>query len=304
MTQMLLYWDQVSSIVPYDYIMAPESLGPYMQSLVQEELVCQIMPADNISQIPHFDERFLGYLDSLELGLDRRRKNFASHNVLPIHIEKMSNIGETLVSLRLAQLKQRPWYDVESETADEFMFYLASKLSQLDSIDSSPVTDKSTRLYGLARAGVPQDRMAQQIDSLRIEVLDRVLPVSSSLIQPSELRAFKERHDVELGDFRRRVELELISVADIGDAALRQRRLEVFFDEAKVRISEIQAAMRGAGWQTARRGLSVITAIPGISPILGLAGAILEAATHRNQPQISRDFVYAAHASAELAGTV
>lgn len=304
LTQMLLYWDQVSSIVPYDYVDNPESLRPYMLSLVQEELVYQIIPRAYIYEIPRFSDRFLSYLNGLGPELDRRRKHFVHHVVSQIHIEKMGDIGEALVGLRVAQVKQYPWYDVESETADDFMSYMATTLGQLDSIDSSPVTDKGTYLYRLARAGVPQDHITQQLDSLRIQVLDQVLPVPERLVQPAAIRAFKEHHGVELRDFRRRVERELVVSANIADPALRQRNLELFFNEARGNIQEIQEAMRGAGWETARRGLAVIAAIPGVSPLLGLASAILGEDTRRNQPQISCDFAYAAHAGLKLAKAV
>lgn len=52
LTQMLLYWDEVSSIVPSDYIGHPESLGTHMLGLVQEELVRQVVPGMIISEIP------------------------------------------------------------------------------------------------------------------------------------------------------------------------------------------------------------------------------------------------------------
>jgi hypothetical protein len=34
-TQVLLYWDEVGSIVPYEYVYSPEKLGPHMRELVQ-----------------------------------------------------------------------------------------------------------------------------------------------------------------------------------------------------------------------------------------------------------------------------
>ena len=302
LTQMLLYWDQVSSIVPYDYVHNPESLGPYMLTLVREQLVHQVIPGAHIGEIPQFHERFIGFLDGLGPALDRRREEFARRNVCRIHIEKMGTIGDALVKLRVAQPEQYPWYNVENQTADDFMSYLATTLGQLDSVDSSPLTDSDAHLTRLALAGVPQHHMAQQLDSLRIQVLNEVLPVPTCVVPAAKLRAFKEKRAAELGDFRRRVERELVAAANIADPALRQRHLDVFFDEAKERILEIQESMDSAGWETARSGLSVIVAIPGVSPTLGLVGAVLEAVTGRTQQRISPDFAYAAHAGIEVTG--
>lgn len=300
LTQMLLYWDQVSSIVPYDYVHNPESLGPYMLTLVQEQLVHQVIPGAHIGDIPMFHDRFVGFLDGLGPALDRRREDFARRSVCRIHIEKMGGVGDALVKLRIAQPENYPWYDVESQTADDFMSYLATTLGQLDSVDSSPVTDSGAYLKRLALAGVPDNHMTQQLDSLRIQVLNEVLPVPHNPVPATALRAFKEKHAADLGRFRRRVERELVAAANVADPGLRQRHLDIFFEEARESIQEIQDDMRSAGWETARNGLSVLVAIPGISPMLGLVGAIFEAVTGNNQQHVSRDFAYAAHAAVEV----
>ena len=78
---------------------------------------------------------------------------------------------------RLAALDRYPWYDVECDTANDFMSYLAASLGQVNSIDSSPVTDNGGYLRRLALAGVSQDAVARQLDALRIQVLDHILPV-------------------------------------------------------------------------------------------------------------------------------
>lgn len=304
LTHMLLYWDRVSSIVPYDFIANPELLGPYMLNLVREELVVQISPGAYIHHIPRFFDAFRCYLEGLGQEIDDRRRRFELGSTLRIHIEKLGDIGEALVAQRLAALKRYPWYDVERETADDFMSYLATSLGQVDSIDSSPVTDKNRYLIRFARTGVPDAAMATQLDSLRIHVLDRVLPVPEQPLEASAIRAFKERYGHELADFRRHVERELVDTAAIADPALRERRVEIFFDEARDRIEEIQEAMQGAGWRPAKVGLSVIAAIPGVSPLFGLAAALWDAVTGGNRRDVSRDFAYAAHARAELAGAV
>lgn len=139
LTQMLLYWDQVSSIVPYDFMHNPEALGPYMQSLLREELVFQILPGAYIYEIPRFFEAFNGYVDDLGPEMDSPRGSFGRGNTFRIHIEKLGDIGEMLIRHRLATLERYPWYLVERDTADDFMSYLASSLGQIQQIDSSPV---------------------------------------------------------------------------------------------------------------------------------------------------------------------
>lgn len=299
LTQMLLYWDQVSSIIPYEFMMHPEELGPYMQSLLREELVFQVMPGIYIFDMPNFFEKFNGYIEGLGPQMDARRENLQRGNASRIHIEKLGDLGDMLVRHRLASPQQYPWYDVERETADDFMSYLAASLGQLPAVDSSPVTDDNAYLGRFARAGVAQNALSHQLESLRIQVLDHVLPVPKRAVEPSKIRTFKDRHRDKLGDFRRRVERELIDALNVSDPELRQRRLDLFFDEAEVRIQEIQEDMRGAGWETAKAGVSVIGAVPGVSPIVGLVGALWNAGTGEPR-QIPQDFAYAAHARSEL----
>jgi len=298
---MLLYWDQVSSIVPYEFIQKPEALGTYMRTLVAEGLVFQVMPGAHIHEIPRFFDAFKEYVGNLGPELNRRRRRFARGSTFRVHIEKLGKIGDFLAHERLAVSRRKPWYQIEQETADDFMSYLAASLGQVQSVDSAPVTDRRGYLPRFARAGVPKENVTLQLDSLRIQVLEKVLPVPAHTVQPASIRAFKERHHKELGDFRRRVERELIDASTISDALLRERRLEIFLEEAEVKIRELQEEMRGAGWKTARTGLSVITAIPGMSPLLGLAGAIWDAVAGGGRRQLSLDFAYAAHARSELA---
>jgi len=79
---MLLYWDQVSSIVPYEFTQRPESLGPYMRSLVEQELVFQVIPGAHIYDIPNFEGAFQVYLHALGPEAARRRAQFASGRIV------------------------------------------------------------------------------------------------------------------------------------------------------------------------------------------------------------------------------
>jgi hypothetical protein len=298
---MLLYWDKVSSIVPYDYIQKPEALGRYMQSLVEHELVFQVIPEMYIHEIPKFRQAFEAYLIDLGPELDRRRAQFENGSVFEVHIEKMGQIGDHLVDQRLARPGAEPWYEVEVDTANDFMSYLAAALGQVATVDSSPVTDGAEYLNRFMHAGVAQDQVIQQLQVLRIQILERVLPVPSHTIEPAKIRDFKDRHAQLLGDFRRRVERELIAVAALPNEALKQQQLDIFFEECAVRIEEIEAAMDNAKWKTIRGGFSVLAALAGgVTPLFGLAAALWNALSEGRSEVVARDFAYAAYARTEL----
>lgn len=52
-TRILLYWDKVGSIVPYDYIEKPELHDEYTRSLIQANLVTQVIPGMYRDEIPN-----------------------------------------------------------------------------------------------------------------------------------------------------------------------------------------------------------------------------------------------------------
>jgi hypothetical protein len=283
-----------------EFIERPELLGPYMQRLVQEELVLQVIPGMHIHKIPNFEGAFHDYIHALGQDLAQRRAQFSSGCSSKIHIEKMGGIGQMLVDQELARPAVHPWYAVETQTANDFMSYLAASLGQVESVDSSPLTDKTAYLERFVRTGVAEDKLDQQLQSLRIQVLDKVLPVPTRLIDPAKIRAFKDRHAPLLGDFRRRVEREIVMAAAMTDSCLRQRQLDLFLDEAADRIEEIQAAMRDARWRPMRGGLSVLAAVPGVPKIFGLANALSNAFLGKQHHVPSQDFAYAAYARVKL----
>src|SRR5215470_15975495 len=124
LTQVLLYWDRLSSIVPYDFVSKPEDLGGFMQSLVQEELVFQVFPGAYIYEIGNFFETFNEYIDNLDdHEIKTRRRQFADGELFEIHIEKMDEIASFLKRKQLASHHNGPWYNVEHETAKDFMSY-------------------------------------------------------------------------------------------------------------------------------------------------------------------------------------
>jgi hypothetical protein len=314
LTQTLLYWDQVSSIVPTEFTQHPDLLGPYMQKLVQEELVVQVIPGVHVYEIPNFEAAFHKYINDLGPGLAHRRADFSCDSVSMIHIEKMGQIGRGLVELGLAREAERPWYAVEEQTANDFMLYLAAALGQLASVDSSPITDDPTGLEHFANAGVAESnagvaeyRTDQQLRPLRVQVLDRILPVPDHPMDPRTIRTFRDRHREMLVGFRHQVEQRLIDAWALPDENMRQYRLNMFIQDAEKEIQEIEAWMRDAGWRIVRgtfavlaATLAVLAAIPHAPGQFSLAAAVLAALSRKQDHPPSLDFAYAAYAREEL----
>src|SRR5438094_889153 len=71
-TQLLLYWDRVGAIVPYEFIQEPEKLGPYMVGLLREDLVEQVIPGMYLWQVKNFEKAFLDCVDAQQMSASYR----------------------------------------------------------------------------------------------------------------------------------------------------------------------------------------------------------------------------------------
>jgi hypothetical protein len=241
---MLLYWDEVGAIVPYDFIENPGLLDRHTRSLVKANLVRQVIPGRYLDQIPAFKESFVDYLESLGGSLEERRKSFRTRGrSFRIHMEKMDGLESTLTNMGLARSSQYPWFQVEIETAKEFMAYLAATLGQVEELQLMPVTDDIEHLQEFISFSSPELMPEKEIAPLRLEILEDLFPAPSRPLDASEIENFKRRHSDELAEFRRTVERELISLADISDENLRKRRIELFKEESQEAVEKLKDYM-------------------------------------------------------------
>jgi len=305
-TRMLLYWDEVGAIVPYDFIERPDRLDEHTRSLVQATLVKQVIPGEFLYKIPAYTASFVNYLESLGSKLEKRRKSFKGflrmRRTYKIHIEKMDALGEVFVDMGLAKRKEYCWYEVEAETGKEFMAYLAATLGRLEDLQYIPITDELRHLEEFLFSSSPDLEPEKKISSIRLQLLEDIFPSPARPLHAQEIEEFKANHGDKLSAFRFKVESELVNIADIEDEALRQRKIELFKEETREAIIEIKNYLNEAGYNSLTLGKigSIITAIPGISQFFGLANAIYNAFEKSDKVSIDRSLLYAAYAQKEL----
>lgn len=301
-TRILLYWDKVGAIIPSDYIYKPEALGEHTRSLIERGLVNQIFPGDYLNSIPQFVSSFEDYLNGLGTDLDQRRRMFQNNNTFRIHMEKMGPIEDLLREQGLASVERYPWFNVEANTADEFMAYLAGCLGQLTEIRSIPITDNESNLDVLIKSQSNASSIDKERNILRMEILKRVFPAPNYPLTAEQIENFKMNHGDKLRCFRRDVEREILSVAELQDPSRRAERLRLFEDEVQERVEEIQRALKESGYGDTILGklCTVIGAIPGAHYVFGLANAIYGAFGKKNEPTPASPIAYAAYAQVEL----
>jgi hypothetical protein len=247
-TRVLLYWDEIGSIITSDYREDAERLGPYTTGLIEADLVRPIIPAAYTYQIPHFGDAFLELIDSNEAITSRRGQSLQPSNLFRIHAEKLGEITDGVERRGLARQGAYPWFEVERTTADLFMAYLASVLGKVEQVAMDPITDNESALVNFTDSPDRDIGANALLQRLRLSVLDSILPAPDHDLEPSEIAAFKERHGSELRRFRMEVEGALLEAATLSDDTLRSRSLRLFQDNAKDQVDELVARMNERNW--------------------------------------------------------
>lgn len=305
-SRVLLYWDQVGSIVPYEYVSEPEKLGKYMQSLVSEGLVKQVFPGQYIDKIPNFEEAFL---KCAEKHRDHIIGNLENMKTSKIHIEKMGNLADELCKMGLAKESNYPWYEVESVLANKFMAYLAGVLGNLNEVNSRPITDTFSDISIFESPG-----------STKSLVLENLLPAPSENVTVQEIANFKLQNRNYLIRFRNEVESFLIQMSNIEDERKRKEMIDRFLENSKDSINQLVDLMKSNKWNKISFGRLITYCVTGltladaiisgglfstIAAAFGLAGSAYSTyqESKKSYSLLNSNFVYAALASKELQST-
>lgn len=302
-TRILLYWDQVGSIIPFEFVNAPERLTNYTRNLLTDGLLTQIHPGQHVWQIPRFKDAFVAFIESLpKADIDQRRQALQKHSTYRVHTEKMQGIAEYFIHAKLANEVDSSWCDVESKTAREFMVYLAALLGKLEDIQSTPVTDTSANLDAFLLASQSTARVEARLAPLRTVVLEQLLPVPEQPVPSHKLLSFKQKHGAQLRQFRHSIEQEISNIADMSDSDLQKHRLENVIAEKRDQVEEITAHLSegGLGDIVFSRVCAVIAAVPGVHALFGLASAVYSAFFGSPRQPTSGALLYAAYVQKEL----
>lgn len=247
----LLYWDKLSSIVPMDYVHAPEELTPFMQQLVQEKLVEQVFPAHHLYKIKDFEQNFIRLIER-RMTRTRRfsNKRPPTHEGersprLRIHAEKMREIPDFLIRKGIASRASPGWYDVDTQVAKVFMTYLATCLGALDEVNAAAVTNEIgfSRIFGDLKPLYHHSSSIHHYKARNV-ILDSILPVPNEAVTFDELLRFKSDYGHLLPALRRRVETHCASIASLPNADDRINSTEHFVEQCSQEIEEIVEAMK------------------------------------------------------------
>lgn len=293
LSRVLLYWDQVGTITPYEFVEEPDKHDPHTLRLIRANLVTQVTPGHYVGRIPRFTDSFMEYLETLGPALKERRASFRNTAGFRIHLEKLDQTVHELKRIKLARTSGGRWLEVEQATAQEFMGYLAAVLGRVDELASIPLTDDSAYLSPFITASSPT---GPGLEALRTDVLSAILPAPAEALDADEIRRFKDSHGDELQRFRNRVEQKLVELAALQDKTLRARATDLFVEEARQDIDDLQRAMAERGWirTTLTKVSSIVSSIPGVQPFVGLGASVIAAFGGDGNGNPTSPFLYAA----------
>lgn len=246
----LLYWDKLSSIVPVEYIEAPEKLGYFMRNLVREGLVEQVFPAHYLGELPGFEECFKklisygGYKDFNVFGAFDGSSSLDSRVLM--HLEKAGELSEFLVEKNVAELAGCGWLSVDRKVADFYMAYLVSCLGSIERIDAAPVTNQGRymRMFDWVGGENPRKTNVVHHNKARDVVLNSLFPVPDGMIRLDDLLKFKNDYGHLLCSLRGEVEKECSVIAMMPNAIDRVDAVRTFCIKAAGQIEEVEVAMR------------------------------------------------------------
>jgi hypothetical protein len=254
----LLYWDQVSSIVPTTYISRPDRLGKYTRELVSAELLSQLHPGQFIYQIPNFEHNFLSFIDARLKVINKKRiSNNIQKNSPLVHIQKLGRVGPELAKRSLAIKVNSEWYKVILWVANSFMAYLATTLGQLEEVNCAPVTQDK---YSCILLGGKSFRVTKTRDRVRDIFLKKIIPLPQKELSISELISFKSRHGELLKKFRVKIEQACINVSNIANPVDQNDQLKIALSQLSDEIETIKEIMRSRWKSIAFLGFAPIFA--------------------------------------------
>lgn len=283
----LLYYDNISSIVPTQYFHEPEQYEPFMREVIQNELITPINPMNVLENPRKVSEMFIEYLNIRHSIEERRRLSLTKNKPCQIRREKFLLRGNSirlhankfddevfyqLIHMGLAEHIDGYWYNVEKQTANELMTFLASVIA--NKIDYLPTTDKID--YGFKTDTRTQDIELRTRRYKRDLILNNLIPYPKQ-INLTKLRRFKDRHRDLLNAFSNKVELLVLNPTITPEQPL----FKITLEDMKMAKEELSARMNESHIGDIVFGTICGTISAGIgllaSPILGAIPGFLNA---------------------------
>ena len=245
----LLYYDKIGSIIPEQYFNAPGNFDPYMQEIMDNDLVEAIIPMDVLKNPWEVFEPFINYLDTHRERILKRYIPFThSRRTTYIHQDKISypksrihsnkfddRVFRYMAQMGLAVREDHSWYAIEQKTAGELMTFLATVIG--NKLKYQPVTDQFRGSFS-RNYQKGENFEIYKTQKKRELILKELIPYPENF-DLKKLRRFKDNHLDLLERFRNKTEQIVLNPSAEIDSPFFQESLR----ELKFRKEELSARM-------------------------------------------------------------
>lgn len=225
----LIYWDKLSSIVPYEFREDPSKLSKRMRELNAAGLVEYILPLDYFSELKNFEETFITIA-----SLWKEKNHTGKFKTSKIHIEKLGDLRYKLIDLKLAKENTYPWVYMPTPLADIFMAHLATELGKLPNLNATPITDM-----------LDSNQNKYNISIIRQDILNDILPIPQGRISIDDIVKFKNDFGHLTSKFRNKIEEECIGILS-SDTSYREEKIYSVKERLQDEINGIADSMNSS----------------------------------------------------------
>ncbi|POS00631.1 hypothetical protein Q361_1394 [Flavobacterium croceum DSM 17960] len=270
----LLYYDNIGTIVPQEYIWEPEkSYDSFMWELVRMSLVTPINPIEVFANPWEVTKPFITQISEKKLSLEKAQSRFKEsdkHTLIntqkfrtaKIHADKFDNeVFYSLENLGLAKRDDGNWYSVETKTADQLMKYTATLVGM--KTNRIPTTDEMRPRFFSSRNFKYQRK--------RETILENLIPFPEQ-INLHKLLNFKENHSELLAALTNKVEkLVLDDQIKEGTDLFNENIRELVIRKGELTAKMNESQLGNIIFGTA---CGIIGAVKGISESQNLSGVL------------------------------
>ena len=306
LSQALLYWDGIATIVPNAELRRQTNITPFARSLIRNDIIQTVSPEEYAYARPDCYIEFLQWVEQNRTSflIDRYTPLQRVHSAKldSMSIGKLGFLGEEFVEMGVAKRSDSCWYVMRSDLSMYYMTFLAILIGQ--ETGRIPATDRYkgiSHLVGINESGHGHDFEITKA-MFRDAILSELLPVPCGVEDYQSLARFKDKYHDELLSFRKDIESFLISLSPYGSEE--QRELcQLFIEKANDQVEEIKGKMHAFKFPEVNLG-TVIAALPVIECVkensmigagIGIASVILQMIFNPSkQENRNKPFAYAA----------
>ena len=288
LTQALLYWDGIATIVPAEFLKRPRQFTSFARDLVNQGIIETVQP-EEYAYIYYYE--FLGFLDWAVKNQDHFKLSETDFTKqYNLHVGKLGFIATELADCGLARQVDDQWYMVNSQLSKAFMTFLAILIGQATEL--TPTTDTyqgMSSLFNIEKQPAYKNSTVVR-NTLRNSILKEIMPIPKGVENYAQILRYKDKYHDELVRFRRHIE-GFIAELDGLPNCLQEERRDFFILDAKDEIEQIKGHMQWFQAPSIEMGTiipalsSCIDAISGnyLGTAVNLAGLLNETIINKNR---------------------